>query len=387
MKKYAVVPFMLFALFGMVSCMFNNEEVEQIGEELTYPDELYNDSIEAALKQLKGWNSNMSSMNITISGEVNQNLLLKLKEEMNTIQVKVAETQKTSKNYQFLLNMDFSQISGVNSFYECYFTGCPILGSIKLPECFTEISKYTFYKCKNLKEITIPENVSEIGYNAFDQAGLENITIKSNSLVLHNKAFGSLNAKFIIDNSNGNKVQIENNLSTSESPFVDSNNNWYNTFHIDETYEGQDSKYKFSYSKSDDILFCNIEKNNDPSSNKVRVLVSYAKNYTYDGNTDTYNMDSPFDLSDIFNEDVIIAPKSMAAFENAGENCSILTGLQNLPEGKALYYSTSLSNAVNKYKSKKNRIDITKYGLNDYNDIYKLWSSTSGGYYLYIADL
>jgi len=387
MKKYAFIPCLLWLVLGLVSCNLDAGEEVQIGEEITYPDELSNKSISDALAQLKGWTGNESSMDITISGPVNQNLLLKLKEGINVLQVKVSEKQKIAADYKFILNFDFSQISGVTGFYECYFNGCPILGSVILPECFTEISKYTFSNCKNLKEIVIPENVCEIGYSAFTKSGLEKITIKSNNLVIKPKAFDSLNADFIIDNSNENKIRIANNLCGSESPFDNTNNKWYNTFHIDEEYQGEDSDFKFTYSKSGDKLFCNIEGKSEDNPVKAKVLISYAKNYDYDHVTGNFNLESPFDLSDIVDEDFIIAPKSMVSFSNSGENCMIYTGKDGVPEGKGLYYSTSLTKALNKYSSKKYLIDLSKFEMSDYNDVYDIWSSFNGGYYLYIADL
>jgi len=59
---------------------------------------------------------------------------------------------------------------GITSIGEMCFFG-DALTSVKLPESLTKIGAFAFHDCMNLKEITIPENVSEIGDAAFGQYG------------------------------------------------------------------------------------------------------------------------------------------------------------------------------------------------------------------------
>lgn len=54
----------------------------------------------------------------------------------------------------------------------------------------TSIENYAFYKCSNLKEITIPNSVTEIGYEAFEGCdSLTNITIPTSVTSIDYAAF------------------------------------------------------------------------------------------------------------------------------------------------------------------------------------------------------
>ena len=58
-----------------------------------------------------------------------------------------------------------------------------------MPDGLSKIENATFSECTNLKSITIPESVTEIGYQAFQYAGLEEIVIPSGVTVIHNYTF------------------------------------------------------------------------------------------------------------------------------------------------------------------------------------------------------
>jgi len=43
-----------------------------------------------------------------------------------------------------------------------------MLKSVKLPKSMTGVTKYLFYGCKYLKDVSIEKNTSYIGYGAFE---------------------------------------------------------------------------------------------------------------------------------------------------------------------------------------------------------------------------
>ncbi|MBP3426364.1 MAG: leucine-rich repeat domain-containing protein, partial [Rikenellaceae bacterium] len=70
------------------------------------------------------------------------------------------------------------------------FSGCTSLTSITIPENVTEIGMNTFEKCTSLTNITIPENVTKIGWSAFEECtSLTSITIPKNVTLIMNYAF------------------------------------------------------------------------------------------------------------------------------------------------------------------------------------------------------
>ena len=57
----------------------------------------------------------------------------------------------------------------VTHIYATVFGACPVLEEIKLPSKLEFLGNYAFTHCRALKEITIPEGVKEIRHNSFDQ--------------------------------------------------------------------------------------------------------------------------------------------------------------------------------------------------------------------------
>lgn len=65
------------------------------------------------------------------------------------------------------------------------FSNCESLSSIMLPYGICEIKRMTFYKCKNLFQVTIPKTIRRIGFDAFAYSGLYNTYKSSNDKVLY----------------------------------------------------------------------------------------------------------------------------------------------------------------------------------------------------------
>ncbi len=83
-----------------------------------------------------------------------------------------------------------------SNFYRCYnlktisipqgveslngtFEGCSMLTEVHLPDTITEIGKWTFKDCASLSEIVIPDGVTLIGSGAFENTNISSITLPS----------------------------------------------------------------------------------------------------------------------------------------------------------------------------------------------------------------
>lgn len=71
------------------------------------------------------------------------------------------------------------------------FTGCTSLANVNFGETVTKIPSYFLYNCSGLKQINIPNTITEIGESAFSHTGLTSITIPSTITVLGLGAFAS----------------------------------------------------------------------------------------------------------------------------------------------------------------------------------------------------
>ena len=61
--------------------------------------------------------------------------------------------------------------------------------TISIPSSVTTIGDGTFYYCRNLKEVVLPDSVQMLGKHAFDFSGLEKIKLSSNLRVIKTKTF------------------------------------------------------------------------------------------------------------------------------------------------------------------------------------------------------
>ena len=70
------------------------------------------------------------------------------------------------------------------------FSGCSGLKNVTIPDSVTEISSYAFNDCTGLKSVTIPNSVTSIGNLAFcGCSGLKNVTIPDSVTSIGNAAF------------------------------------------------------------------------------------------------------------------------------------------------------------------------------------------------------
>ena len=113
---------------------------------------------------------------IKMSGEINQNTLVKLATKIATANDKIT--------------LDLSRTTGLdtiacNSDSTSVFKNCARLVNIILPSSLTTIGAYAFYYCTNLTSVTIPQSVKTIGSSAFYNTVLKEINISCDgSLVI-----------------------------------------------------------------------------------------------------------------------------------------------------------------------------------------------------------
>lgn len=118
---------------------------------------------------------------IKVSGEINQNTLVKL-------------AAKIEKSYTEVI-LDLSRTTGLDTIActsdsKSVFKNCARLISIILPSDLTTIGANTFSYCTKLSSITIPKSVKTIGALAFYETGLKEINISGDgSVVIGQNAF------------------------------------------------------------------------------------------------------------------------------------------------------------------------------------------------------
>ena len=138
---------------------------------------------------------------------------------------------------------------GKNAFQNCY-----ELTSVTLPNGLKKISQNLFYNCYNLKKITIPESVCEIEEFAFCNTGIRVINIPKNVTYIHYGAFQS--SKYL------RSIIIPESLKNiTEVAFYDcgSTNIDINVYN----YSSLDFCNSFIFGKSIDIIKCKIDIQND----------------------------------------------------------------------------------------------------------------------------
>ena len=81
--------------------------------------------------------------------------------------------------------------NSVNSIGEYAFQYCSGLNEITIPSSITSINRSTFESCTNLTSVTIPNSVTIIGNSAFNKCNLTSITIPNSVTNIDNYAFGN----------------------------------------------------------------------------------------------------------------------------------------------------------------------------------------------------
>ena len=95
------------------------------------------------------------------------------------------------------------------------FVACENLTEVKLSNKMTRIEDHTFYGCANLKKVYIPKGIISIGTNAFNAAGLIEVTLPDSVTTLEPGA--------ISGNKNLTSVTIPNSVTTIDKYALASN--------------------------------------------------------------------------------------------------------------------------------------------------------------------
>lgn len=105
---------------------------------------------------------------------------------------------------------------GVIVLEDSIFMEMEYLNHVELPSTLIRIDRLAFSNCKNLREIVIPDSVTEIGNSAFSWSGLETIIIPDSVTKIGGKTFSACKSL--------TNVQFPNNLqSIGEEAFANCN--------------------------------------------------------------------------------------------------------------------------------------------------------------------
>ena len=93
---------------------------------------------------------------------------------------------------QALTSIELPQ--ALESIGESCFTSCKALTTVALPESLTAMGKYAFAYCSNLAcDVTLPEGLTSIPENAFNQSGITGLTLGSGVTSVGDRAFYNCN--------------------------------------------------------------------------------------------------------------------------------------------------------------------------------------------------
>lgn len=84
-----------------------------------------------------------------------------------------------------------------------------VLKKVTLPDTITVIEDYAFYKCFGLESINIPENVKNIGFQAFYGCNLNEITIPASVTEIEGWAFEGCNSLKAVHVAKGNQNYVD----------------------------------------------------------------------------------------------------------------------------------------------------------------------------------
>ncbi|MDE5860685.1 MAG: leucine-rich repeat protein, partial [Ruminococcus sp.] len=132
------------------------------------------------------------------------------------------------------------------------------VSSVKLPESLKKIDMLAFHDCENLKKITIPKNVTEIGDRAFGQYGNSGLGIADGFVVYGYK--GSVAEKYVNDanniiNTTGKLkfVAVQDYSGNTDNSSVSENNSPVNTSTVNTSSGNTSSAGKSAPATGDNI--------------------------------------------------------------------------------------------------------------------------------------
>lgn len=182
MKRIYVI-LCLCAVVLLAGC--GGSDTVQIGEIISYPAVVSNASVNEAIATLDAWTSADTDISLTITGDVDNYNILRLREAIRRLEAKVNAVCTDPEDPGYSLNLDFSGCTELQFPASC-FMSCYILSTIKLPACLTDISRQCFLGCENLVSVEFHgSELDSIGslafYNCVGLKGANKFTCTDNS--------------------------------------------------------------------------------------------------------------------------------------------------------------------------------------------------------------
>lgn len=105
-----------------------------------------------------------------------------------TFQGHLESVGEAAFQYSNIIEIDFSNVDP-NGVGNGICGSCPYLQSAIFPEGLTRVPTFMFLQCPNLKHVTLPESVTEVGFGAFMESGIESVMIPPRCRILEEYCF------------------------------------------------------------------------------------------------------------------------------------------------------------------------------------------------------
>lgn len=113
-------------------------------------------------------------MSLKVTGSINSYDIMIMRNKMHNLHhLDLTDANIVANSYNYYKNYSTNDnVLGLYAFYEMI-----KLISVKLPNTLTSIDDYAFYDCRGLKEITFGDSIASIGHQVFDNCGLTSVHI------------------------------------------------------------------------------------------------------------------------------------------------------------------------------------------------------------------
>lgn len=189
-KKKIIVPDGSFHAYRLASqwgnCIIQTETPTEVNVTVGTPGELGRLAIDQA-----GYLQEINRL--TVAGELNSDDWTTIKNMTNLLSVDMEGVLNTSiPNEQFRNKWAIDYIAlpkNTVSVGNYAFYGIESLASVKMPNTLETINQYAFCGTKALRSISLPESLKSIEDAAFENSGLDEVTIPSGVTVINNYTF------------------------------------------------------------------------------------------------------------------------------------------------------------------------------------------------------
>ena len=123
----------------------------------------------------------------------------------------------------FLKQGDFPNVNGILLKY------CGNDSNVIIPDSVVRIAPWAFWNCSNVKKVQLPNNLVEIGNNAFDAVGLTEIILPDPLRTIGDDAFSGTKITTLSIPKNVSQIGYLKNVPTLKEIIVDTNNKYYSS--------------------------------------------------------------------------------------------------------------------------------------------------------------